>query len=179
MNSDPIGNLLRQADDRGRLHSAPSPAELSDKVLRIVRQRRRRKRVAGAFVAVLVVFGVGAMTYLVNRSPVRAPSVALVAEDLDSLRARIAMQERMIERMLACERRAGADVRLARIGLASEDESLERAAARVVYKADKMLRSTGPTEPVIKAYSSVIDCFPNTISARLAHERLNRMKKES
>src|SRR5262249_13955396 len=140
---------------------------------------RRRVIRAGAVAATVLMFVAGSVMLLPwhheipreyardDRGAVRTPSLS----------DQIAYQEQVIDRMLAAEKRARSEAKLVEIDLPNDDRPIERAAAQVIYAADQTARSPNvPTEQVVHAYDRVIDCFPDTISARIARERLAELQ---
>jgi hypothetical protein len=172
MMGDPIEQLLGEADARTPV--APvDPGIISQRVIQQV-HRRRVARSIGAIAAILIV-GV-LVTARWPREPQPVVTIARL-DDLTSIRQQIDFQQRLVDALLASERQRRAEVRLAGIVVPSDDQPVERAAARVIVQAGRLL-SSSDHDAVIQAYDQVIDSFPNTAAADLARRRLAELRKE-
>jgi hypothetical protein len=173
MTRDPIGQLLSEADAQTRT-PAVDANDLAQRVIDRVRTRRI-VRAATPLVAVAVV-GIVVLTH--RPSEVRRPVESVATNvDLNSVRQQIEFQQRLVDRMLQREQRRHNEAQLISISIPVDDPPVERAAARLISEANRLLESSGQQQ-AIKAYSQVIDSFPDTISAELARKRLAELKKE-
>jgi hypothetical protein len=174
MKHDPIGQLLSQADAQARINVV-DPKDLSQWVMRRAARRRAGRALASA--AAIVVVGVVVLARLPGK---RLPQVVVHESnaDLIALQHQVEFQERLVDRMIEGEQLARDQKRLVSISIPYEGPPGERAAARLISQANRLLESDSPPQAAERAYTQVIDSFPETISAQQARKRLAELRKD-
>jgi TolA-binding protein len=181
MKRDPIQQLLQDADAATPPSRHVDAAAMADDVLRAHQRCRRRRNVGRAVVAMFII-GIAGIIMLANSRPAQPPrETALVpGANPQDLEQEIQATEARISRMLAAERQQQADARLAALARAPTPHDItERAASAVLTQADRLVKTAGLTAPAERAYTQVINHFPDTHSADLARQRIAEMRKGS
>jgi hypothetical protein len=172
---DPLQKLLRETDRPSRV-AVRDACELSGRVL--LRVRRRRMARAVASVAVIAAIGVFVLARF-PRDRSGEPVQLARSDDSNALTQRIDFQKRLVDALLASEQRRSAEQRLASVQYPEASQPVERAAARVIAEASRLLESNQHSSAAAeKAFTQVIDCFPDTLSAETARKRLAELKNE-
>ena len=204
MNDDRIEQLIRQAD--ASADTPRAPGDLAGRVERKYRRRQRVRRTATLCGAVgVVALGVGvwqmagnsddrsgsrgsiARTDDATLTPAlslqgRGGRIAEVEAELAELRAKIAMHEAVIERLLADEkhRRHMAEARaiLAQPDPIEQlDRQMDRTAYIIVLYANRKLELYDLRESAAEDYRRVIELFPDSHWADVARQNLNDMNR--
>jgi hypothetical protein len=151
----------------------------------IARRRRARAGVAG----MIVLAGVVRLGAIVEQRGERekvavtppAPTAAKSdpAAELAAIRTEIAVREKAVKELLVAERLERAAGRAELLQALPADRAVaERAAAVVVWQADRGVRAGGDRGGAERAYSDVVRYFPDTVSAEVARRRLEELRKD-
>ena len=179
--SDPLQRLLEQADaalapTRGE---TPRPEAIVCSVQRRLKRRRRWRRGSSVAVIALATLGLGALFWSgANRSPASSQEQLdqLVAER-DQIRSEIEASHRRIESLHRIEllEQQLQEIRI-EFTLNSPQQrfqrELDQTARIILNQADRKHRDLGLSASAADDYQSIIDIFPDTPWAQLAHNRI-------
>lgn len=186
MQDDKLQQLLQQADksSAGPLYRPVSLASISHRRT----QKRRFKMITGAISAVVLILagsGVFIFTKQAGPKPLTPEQVASLKAQIKDLNARIDSTLKLVEEITARERAQEKlkelDAELASLGDPIEEmnQKVERTAFILLYYADKGYEEFKDADEAEVAYNRVIEHFPQTLPARLAKERLEKIRNNN
>jgi len=172
-------DLEARLADRLR-RAAPGPQ--TSPPLRAPRRRPWRRAALFAAAAALVLAAVGLLIRNdLERRAAQGRRIARLQADVAGCESEIRLRSAAIRRILARERRAAVDARLA--DLAARPDPLiqvaaerERAAATMLATADRMYRRLKLRESAVETYQRAVVLFPGTQGASLARQRLSEIQ---
>ena len=179
MPEDKIKNLLQKADEAA---GEPMPVPINISAVRLRTNRRRFISVTtpiAAAAAVLVTFGLWSLT---KTTPPQQKIASLEAQ-IQQLQIRTDATFSLIQEVLENERKQQRldelQAQLASIPDPLEEirKQVDTAAFNLVYQADRMYGELNLKSSAIKTYKRVIELFPETQWAEVAHQRLSEIKK--
>lgn len=192
MNEDRLKNLLKQADS----NASPGPniqADLPKRVAQIA-HRRRVVRTTGVTIIAITSLITASLWWSFADQPRDKEQSAVATESTGSdktsaqlqtriqhLQAEIQMREQIIEKLLAAEalRKQQKQRRtiLAQPTASQKlDQQIERAASTLIYQAEQMLKDPARRSSAAKQYQRVINLYPNSHAAKIAQEKLTKLK---
>jgi tetratricopeptide (TPR) repeat protein len=175
MPEDKIKNLLQKADE-----TAGEPMPVSINIPAVRRRVNRRRFVSvttpiAAAAAILVAFGLWSLT--------KQQKIASLERQIEQLQTRADATFNLIQEVLEDERKQQRldelQAQLASIPDPLEEirKQVDTAAFNLVYQADRMYGELNLKSSAIKTYKRVIEIFPETQWAEVAHQRLSEIKK--
>jgi hypothetical protein len=172
--SDPIGQLLRDADA-----ALPSPAAPEGLALRVRHRRDRRRRVMrmAMGVAVIVIVSLATLPSVISRHAIRnrvAITTAPVPPAHTTSLAELDLAARLHEQtaaMLMDRSSASRPKPPHANGVVDPRTQRDRVALILVYEADRSAREKRPAEAAA-AYRRAIALFPHSPWAQVARQRL-------
>jgi tetratricopeptide (TPR) repeat protein len=175
MPEDKIKNLLQKADETA---GEPMPVSINIPAVRLRANRRRFISVTtpiAAAAAILLAFGLWSLT--------KQQKIASLQRQIEQLQTRADATFDLIQEVLEDERKQQRldelQAQLASIPDPLEEirKQVDTAAFNLVYQADRMYRELNLKSSAIKTYKRVIEIFPETQWAEVAHQRLSEIKK--
>ena len=184
MADDKLQQLLQYADK-----SAGQPQYKAVSLEFIVRRRTHRRRIkmiAGPIAAVVLIL-TGLSIYTITRNvtpkPLTPQQVASLKAQINDLNARLDSTLKLVEEITARERAQEKldqlNAELASIPDPMEElnKKIEKTAFILLYYADKGYEEFHNADDAELSYNRVIELFPQTLSARLAKERLEKIRE--
>ena len=175
MPEDKIKNLLQKADETA---GEPMPVSINFSAVRRRANRRRFVSVTtpiAAAAAVLLAFGLWSL--------IKQQKIASLERQIEQLQTRADATFNLIQEVLENERKQQRldelQAQLASIPDPLEEirKQVDTAAFNLVYQADRMYGELNLKSSAIKTYKRVIELFPETQWAEVAHQRLSEIKK--
>jgi cell division protein FtsB len=183
MPEDKIKNILQKADETA---GEPMPVSINLSAVRLRANRRRFVSVTTpitAAAAVLVAFGLWSLTSKIIEKTAQQQKIASLEAQIQQLQIRTDATFNLIQEVIEDERKQQRldelQAQLASIPDPLEEiqKQVDTAAFNLVYQADRMYRELDLKSSAIKIYKRVIELFPETQWAEVAHQRLSEIKK--
>lgn len=187
MNEQRISELLEVAD-AGVTAPGEVASGLAEQAIRRARRRSTVKRVgllvhAGGAVVLIALWLAPDFTHQSTTITPPAPVASVADESADDiardrelaeLRARIVMQEAVIEALLAREHVESAPIVLAGDPLDAVRAQADLAAKRLVLAANRMEYNLGTNDQSDRLYADVLTNFPDSAWAGIARKRIDQ-----
>ena len=185
MTDEKLKNLLQQTD-----RFAGEPAAVKVNITNIRRKANQRRilyfagpvaAAAGIIIAIALWQGTSKQTKI---TPPEPPKIASVDNQLQQLQESTNQAIKIIQEIREKERnqRASAELnaQLASIPdpLEKIQQEVDRTAFILVYSADRMYKELNLTDSAVETYKRVIELFPENQWAKVAQERLEKIKTQ-
>lgn len=189
MNERRINELLDMAD-AGVAAPCVAGSDLAEQAIRRAKRRTTFRRTGLAVLAIDAVAAVMVVAIIFvfdtpTGSSESIPSpVATIASDTDSdiqqelanLRAKIAMQEAVIEALLAKEQQVDVLILHTVNPMDEVNKQVDRAAKQMVMTANRIELDRGQNDLSVRLYSDVLANFPDSVWAGIARKRIDEQE---